>query len=280
MSRPQHYVPAITHRIHRGNENPTDKTIKLNLTGLAIGNGLTDPEEQYKWYPEMVWNNSHHIKVVDEKVYDAMKAVVPKCTKLIHQCNAGDSTLNNFACQSAFVLCNMGLTSPYQATGLNPYDIRKKCEHPPLCYDFSFVGEFLNLESTKTALGIDEKHSHNWQACNYGINMKFHTDWMKDFSHYVGDLLEAGYPALIYTGDVDFICNYLGNKAWTLGLEWAHKEDFNAAKPHDWNSGKGEARTANGFTFLQVYDAGHMVPTDQPEASLDMVKNFLSGGDF
>jgi cathepsin A (carboxypeptidase C) len=41
--------------------------------------------------------------------------------------------------------------------------------------------------------------------------MKFHTDWMKDFSHYVTDLLEAGFPALIYAGDVDFICNYMGN---------------------------------------------------------------------
>ena len=44
-----------------------------------------------------------------------------------------------------------------------------------------------------------------------GINMKFHTDWMKDFSPFVADLINAGIPALIYAGDVDFICNYLGN---------------------------------------------------------------------
>lgn len=262
-----------------GNKNPTDKTIPLNLAGLAIGNGLTDPEEQYKWYPEMVYNNSHNIKIVSEDVYEGMKEVVPKCTALIHECNKGNSAVNSFACQSAFVICNTGLTSPYQATGLNPYDIRKKCEHPPLCYDFSFVGDFLNLESTKQALGVDEKHSHKWESCNYGINMKFHTDWMKDFSHYVSDLLDAGLPALIYAGDVDFICNYLGNKAWTLGLDWQHKDDFNAADEHEWK-GMGLARTADGLTFLQVYDAGHMVPSDQPEGSLEMLKNFLAGGAF
>lgn len=103
---------------------------------------------------------------------------------------------------------------------------------------------------------------------------------MKDFSSYVGELLDAGFPALIYAGDVDFICNYLGNKAWTLGLQWGHKDEFNAAPEHDWNSGKGLARTANGLTFLQVYDAGHMVPSDQPEVSLEMLKQFLSGGTF
>jgi cathepsin A (carboxypeptidase C) len=71
---------------------------------------LTNPELQYPWYPEMVWNNSHHIQVVNEDTYEAMKSVVPHCTSLIAKCNSGDGMINTFACQSAFVLCNMGLT--------------------------------------------------------------------------------------------------------------------------------------------------------------------------
>lgn len=280
-----HYVPSISHRIYQGNqaisaaENVQKSTIHLNYAGLAIGNGLTAPEKQYPAYPEMVYNNSHGIRVVDETTYKAMKEAVPRCTQLIHQCNAGDGFINDFACQSAFLVCNMALTSPYQMTGLNPYDIRKKCEKPPLCYDFSHVQKFLNSPDTKRALHVDEKHSHAWQSCNYGINMKFHTDWMKDFSGYVAELLEAGYPALIYVGDVDFICNYIGNKAWTYDLEWSGKSAFQAAEEHEWKS-TGKARTANGFTFLQVYDAGHMVPADQPENSLDMITNFVAGGKF
>jgi hypothetical protein len=47
-----HYAPAIAHRILRGNNDlqtsPNDKLLTLNLKGLAVGNGLTDPEEQYK----------------------------------------------------------------------------------------------------------------------------------------------------------------------------------------------------------------------------------------
>jgi cathepsin A (carboxypeptidase C) len=274
-----HYAPAIAHRVYRGNNEAKTGTIPLNLAGVGIGNGLTKPEEQYQWYPEMVYNNSHGIKVVSEQTYETMKAVVPKCAALIHECNQGDSTLNTLACQSAFVVCNMGLTSPYQMTGLNPYDIRKKCEVPPLCYDMSHIASFMNSETTKEALHVDSSHSHNWQTCNMGINLRFHTDWMKDFSGYVAELLNAGIPALIYAGDVDFICNYLGNKAWTLGLEWDGGDDFRAAEEHDW-MGQGLARSAKGLTFLQVYDAGHMVPSDQPENALTMLKIFLSGGKF
>lgn len=112
-----------------------------------------------------------------------------------------------------------------------------------------------------------------------GINMKFHTDWMKDFSPFVADLLNAGIPALIYAGDVDFICNYLGNKAWTYELEWKGKDAFQAADEHDWK-GNGLARSAEGLTFLQVYDAGHMVPSDQPVNALDMITIFVNGGEF
>jgi cathepsin A (carboxypeptidase C) len=174
----------------------------------------------------------------------------------------------------------MALTSPYQATGLNPYDIRKKCEVPPLCYDFSFVKDWLNLESTKKALNVDENHSHSWEACNFGINMKFHVDWMKDFSHLVADLLNDGYPCLIYAGDVDFICNYLGNEAWTKSFEWHGKDAFNAAEVHEWGDGAGLARSSSGLTFLQVVDGGHMVPSDQPEVSLTMLESFLNGTQF
>jgi cathepsin A (carboxypeptidase C) len=113
-----HYAPSIAHRVWKGNQailNGDDiaqDKIELPLAGLGIGNGLTDPEIQYAYYPEMVFNNSHNIKVVDEATYNTMKSIVPKCTKLIHQCNQGDSMIDNFACQTAFLVCNAGLTSP------------------------------------------------------------------------------------------------------------------------------------------------------------------------
>lgn len=274
-----HYIPAIASRILKGNEEQADGTVNLPLGGIAIGNGLTNPELQYPAYPDMMYNNSHGIQLISEKEYDLLMKSVPACTSMIHKCNEGTSIIDQFSCESAYFACNVALTTPYQALGLNPYDIRLKCEVEPLCYDFSYIENFLNLDSTKEALHIDTYHSHNWESCNYGINSKFMQDWMKDFSGDVAEVLDAGLQALIYVGDVDFICNYIGNEAWTYALEWSGKESFQAAEVHDWME-YGKARTFEKFTYLQVFDAGHMVPTDQPEAALEMMKTFLSGGEF
>ena len=74
----------------------------------------------------------------------------------------------------------------------------------------------MNLDSTKEALQVAE-HNPEWQTCNMLINLKFHTDWMKDFSPYVNDLIEAGIPSLIYAGDLDFVC--------CLQLPWKSRLD-------------------------------------------------------
>jgi len=278
-----HYAPAIAHRIWKGNKDLQPGLDKLNLKGLAVGNGLTDPEEQYKWYAEMAYNNSHGLKVISEDTYNMMKSSEKMCTDGIKQCNKGDGMLNSFACQAAFMYCNTALTTPYRATGLNPYDIRKPCGDNPLCYDFSHIEKFMNSPETKKALHVDD-HNPNWQTCNMVINMSFHVDWMKDFAPYVADMLNDGIPALIYAGDVDFICNYMGNRAWTLNLKWDHEKEFQSAAEKDWNGSSdkaaGLARTSNGLTFLQVFDAGHMVPSDQPANALKMITQFMNGEAF
>lgn len=59
---------------------------------------------------------------------------------------------------------------------------------------------------------------------------------------------------IIHIINSDFICNYLGNEAWTKKFDWSGKADFNNAAVHDWNSGSGVARSSSGLTFLQVID--------------------------
>jgi vitellogenic carboxypeptidase-like protein len=44
------YVPSIGYKIHLENQNPQVK-MKINLVGLAMGNGWTDPYRQYDFGP-------------------------------------------------------------------------------------------------------------------------------------------------------------------------------------------------------------------------------------
>jgi cathepsin A (carboxypeptidase C) len=273
-----HYAPNVAFRIWEGNQNATANGMPhINLKGLAVGNGLTDPAIQYNYYAKMAVNNTYGVKAVSRPEVNSMVEELAKCIPLIEQCQNDTSV-----CSKAQAECNNGQLGPYEMSGLNPYDVREPCKVKPLCYDFTAPTDWLNLPATREALGVTSK-SANWASCNMQVNQQFSSDWMKSQQYTIPPLLAADVRVLIYAGDADFICNWMGNKAWTLDLAWPGKSAFNAAEDHDWNvDGKkaGTARHAQGLTFLQVNNAGHMVPMDQPENSLSMIETFMSGKEF
>lgn len=270
-----HYIPAIAHKIFLHNKKGGDPNELIDFKGVGIGNGLTNPSEQYKWYPTMAFNSTTAPQVVTKDEFDAMEGSVESCVDLIDLCNSYDG--QNPACLAAMLYCNLNLMQPYQAHGMNPYDMRLKCENPPLCYDFAAIGQFLNRPEVQAVLGV----RGTWSECNMEVNMQFVFDFMRNYQQLVPDLLEAGIRVLVYAGDQDFICNWLGNKAWVLDLDWSGKAGFNQAADVLYADAQGSAigklRSHKALSFLQVFKAGHMVPMDQPEKSLHMFNQFLKG---
>lgn len=259
-----HFAPATAARVGKS----------LNLAGLAVGNGLTDPLIQYKYYPEMAYTYAEQKigkPVISKLAYELMNAEFPHCKDLIAKCQNDTQS-----CAQAQAYCNTAMVAPYERTGRNVYDIRVPCGPNPLCYDITPVQTFLNLPSTLEALGVH--NMKKWSPCNYTVNAAFAYDWMKDFQKDVTALLQNETRVLIYAGDVDFICNWIGNKAWTMALDWTGHDGFNGATDNEWYVGgksAGQLRTYLNFSFLRVYDAGHMVPHDQPAVALNMVSQFF-----
>eukprot|EP00435_Cladocopium_sp_Y103_P013536 s5681_g3.t1 len=65
-----------------------------------------------------------------------------------------------------------------------------------------------------------------------------------------------------------------------MKLNWPHAAEFQAASDEDWKlDGRtvGKLRSSNGLNFMQVYEAGHMVPMDQPKVALQMMSDFVYG---
>ncbi len=276
-----HYAPAIASRIFQGNVKK--EGLHINLKGVGVGNGLTDPVIQYQYYPTMAMNNSYDIKTVTEDEYTKMTERLPTCIKLAKACQ-----LNTTVCEQAYTFCNMVETTPYYNSGLNPYDIRIPCGESSLCYDFTNIETYLNLPEVRAALHVSDK-SDKWQSCNTAVDIMFMSDWMRNYQQVLVPMIESGVRVLIYAGDVDFICNWIGNKAWTLALPWSGHSKFNAAIDVNWlHTKNGEqvkgglvrtAKAASGegsLSFLQVFEAGHMVPMDQPEAALSLLTDFLT----
>ncbi|CAK0811744.1 unnamed protein product [Prorocentrum cordatum] len=156
--------------------------------------------------------------------------------------------------------------------------MRLPCEHGLLCYDFGMIAAYLNGPEVQKQLGV----SRHWESCNMMVDVQFVQagDWMVNYQGLIPDLLADGIKVLIYAGDQDFICNWLGNMKWTQKLDWPHRADFNVAPNRDYElNGETVAklRTSNGFSFMQVFNAGHMVPMDQPAVALQMFTDFTTG---
>jgi cathepsin A (carboxypeptidase C) len=115
----------------------------------------------------------------------------------------------------------------------------------------------------------------------------FQGDGMKHSAALLPPLLEAGIRVLIYAGVEDFMCNFKGNLEWVEDLDNVFKAEFNAAKTNPYvllggKKQKGEVKVAGaqGFTagnlaYVSVFEAGHMVPFDQPEVALDLFSRWI-----
>ncbi|KAI9730204.1 MAG: hypothetical protein M1834_005968 [Cirrosporium novae-zelandiae] len=265
-----HYIPVFTSEIL------SHKKRNINLRSVLIGNGLTDGLTQYEYYRPMACGKGGYPAVVDEGTCQSMDNALPRCLSLIQNCYESGSV---WSCVPASIYCNNAIIGPYQRTGQNPYDVRVKCKGSDLCYDeLDWISKFLNKPEVMKSLGAEVD---GYDSCNFDINRNFlfQGDWMQPFHRLVPNILEE-IPVLIYAGTADFICNWLGNHAWTEALPWSGKKAFNAVelKPFKTNGEEvGQVKSSGNFTFIAIKDAGHMVPYDQPEASIDMLNRWIGG---
>ncbi|KAF5317633.1 hypothetical protein D9611_014972 [Ephemerocybe angulata] len=203
-----------------------------------------------------------------------MRAKVPTCQRLVKSCYQFNS---RFACMPAMLYCNAQLMQPIMQTGKNPYDARRPCDRSKdgdLCYkQMTWIENWLNNPKIKTTLGVNP--DLNFAPATWSAVL-------------LPELINDGVRLLVYAGNADMMCNYIGNERWVDALETKFAEEFKKTKAIPWiplTTGKvaGTVRsagtglfTAGNVTFVEVYEAGHMVPFDQPEAALDLINRWIT----
>ncbi|XP_072982119.1 serine carboxypeptidase-like [Typha latifolia] len=262
-----HYIPAFASRVHQGNK--ANEGIHINLKGFAIGNGLTDPEIQYKAYTDYALE----MKLIQESDYERINKIYPACELAIKLCGTSGTT----SCLESYMVCNSIFNSIMKIVGTtNYYDIRKQCEGK-LCYDFSNMEKFLNQKSVREALGVGDI---DFVSCSPTVYQAMLTDWMRNLEVGIPALLEDGINLLVYAGEYDLICNWLGNSRWVHSMEWSGQQDFVSSSELPFlvdGTKAGILKSHGPLSFLKVHDAGHMVPMDQPKASLEMLRRWTHG---
>ena len=185
-----HYIPVFAAEV-LGHEKRN-----INLQSVLIGNGLTDGFTQYEYYRPMACGDGGWPAVLSESECQAMDNALPRCQSLITNCYDSESV---WSCVPASIYCNNAIIGPYQRTGQNPYDVRRKCKGSNLCYDeLDWIQEYLNRDDVMEALGAEVD---SYDSCNFDINRNFlfAGDWMKPFHRLVPGILEK-IPVLIYAG--------------------------------------------------------------------------------
>ncbi|KAF3454922.1 hypothetical protein FNV43_RR05370 [Rhamnella rubrinervis] len=265
-----HYIPAIASRVHKGNK--AKEGIHINFKGFAIGNGLTNPEIQYKAYPDYALN----MGLIKKSDYENVSKLVPDCERSIKTCATSGG--GGDACLISYSLCTniFNRIMDIAGNGVNYYDIRMKCEGA-LCYDFSNMETFLDQKSVRDALGVGDI---NFVSCSSTVYDAMVNDWMRNLEVGIPALLEDGIKVLVYAGEYDLICNWLGNSRWVQAMQWSGQKKFNDSPtvPFQVDGAEaGQLKTYGPLSFLKVHNAGHMVPMDQPKAALEMLRSWMQG---
>lgn len=94
---------------------------------------------------------------------------MPTCQRLAGYCYSNPS---RFTCVPATLSC-WQVPAPIQQSGLNPYDVRRKCdrdgEDGPLCYpEMQWIETYLNQDHVKNELGVSKERT--FASCNMQIN--------------------------------------------------------------------------------------------------------------
>lgn len=205
-------------------------------------------------------NNNYGKTLVSSVTYADMERAQPTCLQLIAACQADKSV-----CPCAIDFCEGQLVNPILEEGqVNPYDLRKSCIGAGgiECYNQLPVRTFLNDKRVMQNLNVNRKHVHSWQECNNIVYNDFSLDWMQSYEQLIPPMLKDGIRVVIYAGDADLMCNWLGNKMWTLALNWPGKDGFNQAKDEPYivdDKTVGTVRQYGGFSFMRVSNSGHMV---------------------
>uniref|UniRef100_A0A8C1G8K7 Si:ch211-122f10.4 n=1 Tax=Cyprinus carpio TaxID=7962 RepID=A0A8C1G8K7_CYPCA len=142
----------------------------------------------------------------------------------------------------------------------------------PPCINSTAQMNWLNRGDVRKALHIPDVLPP-WDICSDVVGRQYHTiyETVKDVYE---KLLALGLRALVYNGDTDMACNFLGDQWFVEQLGQKASTQY-----QPWIFDKqiaGFYQQFGNITFLTVKGAGHMVPQWAPGPSLQMLQSFLS----
>ncbi|GMT02878.1 hypothetical protein PENTCL1PPCAC_25052, partial [Pristionchus entomophagus] len=158
------------------------------------------------------------------------------------------------------------------------------------CYMDDATENYLNQPHVRSAIHVPD-YVQRWESCSGKHYEKLYEDMSEAFE----TIMTARFNmrALIYNGDVDFVCHFMQAQWFVNALssttnkktqiqnpreEWLYKGVI--AGYHTYYDNESFPPMNFNLDLVTIKGAGHYVPMDRPGPALQMITNFLNGQDF
>ncbi|XP_023674842.2 lysosomal protective protein-like [Paramormyrops kingsleyae] len=277
------YGPSLSKLIASG-------TAKINFKGFAVGNGMSS----YALNDQSLIYFAYYHGLLSEELWTALNQYC--CNSVsCNFYNNSDTSCQNSVFDALYEVENIGLniynlydqcyggvpTSRYISDTSNLFrQYRFTFKAPtmasipgvPMCINATAIYYWLNTPSVRTALHIPSS-VQSWELCSSTVGDLYQRVYM-DMTPFYEYLLQKDLKILVYNGDVDMACNFLGSKWFVEGLNQKLVKPY---RPWFYNNQiAGYVAQYEKITFLTVKGSGHMVPQYKPGPALQMFMNYLS----
>jgi len=259
------YLPAIGFELDRYNRHGGEPHVPF--TSLIIGNPGNLHWAQYG--SQLEFFRSHGL--ASDQTLSRAEEQWKRCAALMEAGNPIE----------AFTTCEaMSTTLQSNADNVFLYDVRIFGDF----YDDVLaknMNDYLTREDVIDAFGAQSpwQNGDGTASPNPGDNALRAVLMTTEPMVWLGHLLDRGYEVTIYDGVMDASsCNHLGVFSAAKAIRWSGQESFINARRVPWGGVPfGFTQAAGGFRFVWVMNSGHLVPYDQPEGALEMLRGHLTG---
>ena len=297
------YIPTLASNIVKYNSQANDDEV-MNFIGYAIGNGFLDEDKNsdsflFMGYMHGIIGTETWMNVTRHCCDEASQVgcMFSKKARIDDTCRkAIEWTMKEIAkhghlLYSIYKECDMSKQAPELQTkrmnSMSRFDIdlellikdwrKQRSTSSNLdslipkvgCLDFSHVDDYLSDVEVMKAIHVREDLP-DWTMCSYTLN---YTKQYESMREHILFLHKQGIKGMIYNGDTDLVCSFLGDQWFTDSLGFKEIKPF-ASWVHE-QQVAGRIRYFDKLVFTTIRGAGHMVPEDKPSESLKMLDNFL-----
>ncbi|KAI9513301.1 alpha/beta-hydrolase [Russula earlei] len=259
-------------------EGVLNSTLGIPLRGSAIGNGWIDAKRQYPSYLD--YAVKHGLVELGTAQYERGKKATDKCVTRLKEIEGEPIHVDECESLMQTVADEPGGANEKAGLCLNIYDVRLK-DDIPACgmnwpYDLKNITSYLRRPDVVSALHAQAK-SEAWVECLDRLHGQMKQRLVPSSVTVLPRVLEK-IPVLLFAGDQDLICNYLGQESLIQSLTWNGGTGLGEVETLTWTVGDTPAGTwvsSRNLTYVKIFNASHMAGYDQLNATHDMMLRFM-----